>query len=148
MDMVALTGGFLTLPSFTKEQESSRHLEHVQTVDVSEQWVTHLTWLPWNRGGTDECKRHFRLRIVICQLILIIRAGTALLVYCTSGGAVGLVKVSRTWRSRAGAYKPALATRASHLDSSICEADDRIVMGLTFIEPRNMKVRPNKIYWN
>ena len=27
-------------------------------------------------------------------------------------------------------------------------ADDRKVMGLTFIEPRNMTVRPNQIHWN
>jgi len=111
--------GSILLLSFTKEQGSSRYLEHVQTVDVSEQWVTHLMWLPWTREGTVEC--------------------TALLVYCTLGGAVGLVKVSRRWSTRAGACKPALATRANHLDSSICGADDRIVTGLTFIEPRNMK---------
>lgn len=47
-----------------------------------------------------------------------------------------------------GASQPALTTRANHLDSSICKADDRKVMGLTFIEPQNMKVRPNKIHWN
>ncbi|KAI9451937.1 putative zinc-finger of transcription factor IIIC complex-domain-containing protein [Lactarius psammicola] len=126
--------GSVLLLSFSKEQGSDRHLEHVQTVDVSEQWVTHLTWLPWTREGTDEC--------------------AALLIYCTSGGAVGLVKVSRMWRTRAGTCKPALATRANHLDSSICEADDRIVMGLTFIEPRNMKpivvlLRPGIVQlWN
>ena len=147
VDMAALPGEFVTPPSFKKEQRSSRHLEHVQTVDVSEQWVTHLTWLPWTKEGTDECERHFRLRTV-GRLIIFIRVGTALLVYCTSGGAVGLVKVSRTWSIRAGACKPALATRADHLDSSICNVDDRIVTGITFIEPRNMKVRPNKIPWN
>lgn len=62
---------------------------------------------------------------------------------------MGLVKVSRTWSSGAGARKPALATHANHQDSSICKADDSKVMGLTFIEPRNLKkVRPNKIHWN
>src|ERR1700735_362521 len=130
--MVALPGDFVTPPSFTKEKESSGHLEHVETVEVSEQWVTHLTWLPWTREGTDQCERHFRLNIAVCRLIITIWAGTALLVYCTSGGAGGLVKVSRTWSIGAGACKPALATRANHLDLSICEADDRIVTGLTF----------------
>jgi hypothetical protein len=149
MDMVAPPGDLVTLPSFTKEKGSSRHLEHVQTVYVvSEQWVTHLMWLPWIREGMDECERHFRLKIAVGRLTTNILIGTALLVYCTLGGAVGLVKVSRTWSTRAGACKPALATRTNHLDSSICEADDRIVTGLTFIEPWNMKVRPNKIHWN
>lgn len=126
--------GSILLLSFTREQGSSRHLEHIHTVDVSEQWVTHLTWLPWTREGADEC--------------------TALLVYCTSGGAVGRVKVSRTWRTTAGAWKSALATRVNHLDSPICEADDRVVMGLTFVEPRDMKpivvlLRPGIVQlWN
>ncbi len=64
MDVVALPGDFLTLPSFTKEQGSNRHLEHVQTVDVSEQWVTHLTWLPWTREGTYECERQFGRKLL------------------------------------------------------------------------------------
>ncbi|KAH9172208.1 transcription factor IIIC subunit delta N-term-domain-containing protein [Lactarius sanguifluus] len=125
--------GSILLLSFTKEQESSQHLEHVQTVDVSEQWVTHLAWLPWDRE-VDEC--------------------AALLVYCTSGGAVGLIKVSRTWHTRAGARKSALATRANRLEFLICGADDCIVTGLTFIEPRNMKpivvlLRPGIVQlWN
>lgn len=126
--------GSIILLCFVKEQGSGQHLEHVQTVDVSDQWVTHLTWLPWTMKGGDEC--------------------TALLVYCTSSGAVGLVKVSRRWGTRAGACQPALTTRANHLDLSICETDDRKVMGLTFIEPQNMKpivvlLRPGIVQlWN
>ncbi|KAI9440782.1 putative zinc-finger of transcription factor IIIC complex-domain-containing protein, partial [Lactarius indigo] len=111
--------GSILLLSFNKEQGTSQHLEHIQTVDVSEQWVTHLVWLPWNREAIDEC--------------------TALLVYCTTSGAVGLIKVSRTWRTRAGPCTSALATRTDHLELSICEADGRTIMGLTFIEPRNTK---------
>jgi general transcription factor 3C polypeptide 4 len=69
----------------------------------------------------------------------------AILVYCTSDGAVGLVKVTRICRIEAGASwsspQPVLATNVGHTKSSICEADDRIITGLSFIEPRNLKVR-------
>lgn len=57
MDVGALSRDFVTPPSFTKEQGSRQHLEHVQTVDVSERWVTHLTWLPWTMKGRDECEQ-------------------------------------------------------------------------------------------
>ncbi|KAH9074878.1 transcription factor IIIC subunit delta N-term-domain-containing protein [Lactarius deliciosus] len=122
--------GSILLLSFTKEQGSSQHLEHVQTVDVSEQWVTHLAWLPWNREVIDECERQLRQKIT------------------------GLSKSREHGIQEQGARKPALATRANRLELLICEADDCIVTGLTFIEPRNMKpivvlLRPGIVQlWN
>jgi hypothetical protein len=46
---------------FTMGSGSNQHLEHVQTVDVSEQWVTHLTWLPWASMGENERELHSHL---------------------------------------------------------------------------------------
>ncbi|KAH9066910.1 hypothetical protein EDB87DRAFT_1672110 [Lactarius vividus] len=57
--------GSILLLRFTKEQGSSQHLEHVQTVDVSEQWVTHLAWLPWNREVIDECEWQLRQKVTV-----------------------------------------------------------------------------------
>ena len=41
---------------FTTGLGSTQYLEHVQTVDVSEQWITHLMWLPWTSTGENECE--------------------------------------------------------------------------------------------
>ena len=82
------------------------------------------------------------------DLIVAIWAGVAILVYCTADGAVGFVKVTRTCSVEAGTSwsrpQPVLVTNVCHTTSSICEADDRIVMGLSFIEPRDKKVRPER----
>jgi len=43
---------------------SNQYLEHVQTVDVSEQWVTHLTWLPW--ASTSENERELQSHLGHC----------------------------------------------------------------------------------
>ncbi|KAH9987160.1 transcription factor IIIC subunit delta N-term-domain-containing protein [Russula compacta] len=115
--------GSILILKFTMQSVPGEYLEHVQTVDVSEQWITHLTWLPWASTGENECD--------------------AFLVYCTSDGAVGFIRVTRT--SHMGAsdseFGPRfiLATTVSHSRWSICEADDRIIKGLSFAEPRNMK---------
>ncbi|KAI0251386.1 putative zinc-finger of transcription factor IIIC complex-domain-containing protein [Lactifluus subvellereus] len=115
--------GSILLLRFTKESGSGRYLEHIRTIDVSEQWITHLTWLPWANTVANEC--------------------VAILVYCTSDGAVGFVKVTRTCHIEAGTSwsdpKSVLATSASPSRFSICEPDDRVIMGLSFIELRNMK---------
>jgi len=39
---------------FSPESGSDQYLEHVQTIDVSDQWVTHLTWLPWISTSENE----------------------------------------------------------------------------------------------
>lgn len=36
-----------------------------------------------------------------------------------------------------------LATRVSHPQWPVCKADDRIITGLSFVEPRNMEVSMN-----
>ncbi|KAN0115650.1 Transcription factor IIIC subunit delta N-term domain containing protein [Russula decolorans] len=116
--------GSILLIKFTTGSGSEQYLEHVETVDVSEQWITHLTWLPWTSTGENEC--------------------VAILVYCTSDGAVGFVKVINTYNMEAREYefgpKPVLATRVIHPPHSICKADDRIITGLSLVEPRNKPV--------
>lgn len=72
MDVDVFPRDFVTPPSFTKEQGSSQHLEHVQTVNISEHWVTHLTWLPWTMKGKDECKQQLRLKTFVGRLIITI----------------------------------------------------------------------------
>ncbi|KAI9510017.1 putative zinc-finger of transcription factor IIIC complex-domain-containing protein [Russula earlei] len=115
--------GSILLLKFTAESGSDQCLEHVQTVDVSEQWITHLTWLPWTNAGENEC--------------------VAMLVHCTSDGAVGLVKVTRKchMESRGSEYGPGLVleTSVNRSQLSICKADDRIIMGLSFVETRDME---------
>jgi hypothetical protein len=47
---------FLIMPTrFTTGSGSEQYLEHVETVDVSELWITHLAWLPWTSTGEKEC---------------------------------------------------------------------------------------------
>jgi hypothetical protein len=44
--------------------------------------------------------------------------------------------------------KLVLATRVSHPQWSISKADDRIITGLSLIEPRNMEVSmDNSLFW-
>lgn len=93
MDEVALLGDYVTLPSFTKEQGSTRHLEHVETVEVSEQWVTHLTWLPWTIERADECEQQPRQNF--CRLINHHRFGQARL-FSSIVLRVGLLGLSKS----------------------------------------------------
>jgi hypothetical protein len=78
--------------------------------------------------------------------LLQLGAGTAILIYCTSDGAVDSVKVTRTCCIEAGTSwsdpESVLATSVTPSKFSICEPDYRVIMGLSFIELRNMKVRP------
>lgn len=73
--------------------------------------------------------------------------GVAILVYCTSDGAIEFVRVTRTYHveARGSEFGPqlVLATRVSHSRWPICRADDRIITGLSFVEPRNMEVSVN-----
>jgi len=70
--------------------------------------------------------------------------GTAILVHCTSDGAVGFVRITRTYNieTRGSECDPELVleTRVSHPPWSICKADDRIITGLSLVEPRNTEV--------
>src|SRR5579863_483070 len=90
-----------------------QYLEHVQTVDISEQWATHLTWLPWICTGENECELQAYLGICL-RFISQLRIGIAIIVHCTSDGAVGLVRVTRTCHIEAGGsefgHRPVLAT--------------------------------------
>ena len=74
----------------------------------------------------------------------VLRIGVAILVHCTSDGAVRLVRVARTYYTETGGsdflHGPILATSVDRSQKSICEADGRIVTGLSFVEPRDMKV--------
>lgn len=115
--------GSILFLKFVMGSGPNQNLEHVQTVDISETWVTHLTWLPWICTGENEC--------------------VAILVYGTSDGTVGLVRVTRTYHIEAGdsefGHGPVMATTVIRSRGLICEADDSIVTGLSFIEPCHMK---------
>ncbi|KAI0294320.1 transcription factor IIIC subunit delta N-term-domain-containing protein, partial [Multifurca ochricompacta] len=119
--------GSVLLLRFTRDSGPSQYLEHIQTIVISEQWVTHLTWLPWTRTRVNEC--------------------LAALVYCTSDGTVGSIQVTRTISietraaSRYGS-DPVIATSLSHSKTLICEADDRMITALSFIEPRDRDMNP------
>jgi hypothetical protein len=78
--------------------------------------------------------------------------GVAILVHCTSDGAIGFVRVTRTYHMEARgselAPKLVLATRVSHSQQSICVADDHIITGLSLVEPWNMKVSmDSSLFW-
>ncbi|KAI0272725.1 transcription factor IIIC subunit delta N-term-domain-containing protein [Gloeopeniophorella convolvens] len=109
--------GSVLLLRFTDEHETGRHLEHVRTVDICEQWITHLTWLPWTRIGPNQSE--------------------AFLVYGASDGSVGLVKVTRAHRagSNDASYPGTLipTTDVALLKSSICDFEDRDITGLACI---------------
>ncbi|KAH9962694.1 putative zinc-finger of transcription factor IIIC complex-domain-containing protein [Russula dissimulans] len=116
-------GGSILLLKFSPESGSDQYLEHVQTIDVSEQWVTHLTWLPWVRASENE--------------------RVAILVHCTSDGAIGLLRVTRTYHmeARGSDFGPGLVleTGVSRSQCSICNPDDRIITGLSFVELRDVE---------
>jgi len=115
--------GSILLLKYTSGSRPNQYLEHVQTIDVSQQWITHLAWLPWTRTGEKEC--------------------FAILAYSTSDGTLGLIRVTRAYgvEPRGSEFGPGLvlSTNVSHALWSNCEAEDRIVTGLSFIEPQNMK---------
>jgi hypothetical protein len=66
---------------FTREPGSGRYLEHIQTVDVSEQWITHLTWLPWASTGANERELRPRLRKLVSVDLIWDRRGYSCLLY-------------------------------------------------------------------
>jgi general transcription factor 3C protein 4 len=84
------------------------------------------------------------------SIIRYLSTGVATLVYCTSDGAVGFVKVTRTYNieTRGSEFdpKPVLATRVIHPPQSIYKADDRIITGLSLVEPRNKVSVDNSLF--
>lgn len=55
----------ILLTRFVMGLGPNQNLEHVQTVDISETWVTHLTWLPWVCTGENECELQAHLGICL-----------------------------------------------------------------------------------
>ncbi|EGN93775.1 hypothetical protein SERLA73DRAFT_172058 [Serpula lacrymans var. lacrymans S7.3] len=112
--------GSITLLRFNQVGDFEGDVSRIETIQLSERWITHLAWSPWSLEHPGQCESY--------------------LAYSTDDGGVGLVRVTQSLQlspstSKFGAEFMVNVT-CEIISPKVCEADKRSITDLAWIELR------------